>query len=82
MLFKTHSFKHPVNGYIKTVTIDVWIFAALFGAFYFAYKGVWSHALISLVLAILTGGISHLIYCWFARGILKEHYLTKGWTEI
>lgn len=36
----------------------------------------------ALVLAILTCGISWLIYPFSAPGILRKHYLQKGWIPV
>ena len=54
-------FTNPVNGYTEKLG---WpgLWTLIFGSFYFAVKGIWSHALISLILAICTIGISWLIY--------------------
>ncbi len=38
-------FKNPNNGYIETVEYSG-ILTFLFGCFYFAFKGIWSHALL------------------------------------
>jgi len=71
---------NPQNNYTETLyyaNVTFWTF--IFGIFYFAYKGVWTHFAISLILAILTAGISWLIYPFFTHSILKSHYLQKGW---
>jgi hypothetical protein len=51
----------------------------LFGPFYFAIKGIWSHAIISFVLACATVGISWLIYPFWAKRIVEASYLRRGW---
>ena len=74
-------FKNPSNDHIEKISSPgLWTF--LFGSFYFAFKGVWSHALISFILALVTVGISWLIYPFFASSIMRKHYLNKGWSEI
>lgn len=40
------------------------------------------HAGVSGVLALVTAGIAWLIYPSFARGIMRTHYLRKGWEEV
>ena len=50
-----------------------------FGFFYFAVKGVWTHAVVGAVLAFITVGISWFIYPAFAQGILRRHLLETGW---
>ena len=54
----------------------------MFGGLYFVVKGVWTHALASLVLSIVTFGLCWFIYPFFAGEIMKKHYLTKGWLEV
>ena len=74
-------FKNPLNGYVEEVS-SVWLWVLLFGTIYFAVKGVWTHALVSFVFALLTAGISWLIYPFFASGIMRKYYLKKGWVEV
>ena len=74
-------FRNPNNGYIETVSAPgLWCF--LFGPLYFAIKGAWSHALISAVVALLTGGLSWLIYPFFASKVIEQQYLRSGWTKL
>jgi len=54
----------------------------VFGSAYFAYKGAWKHALLSLVAAIVTFGISWLVYPFFAYRCVTESYLERGWEQI
>jgi hypothetical protein len=75
------AFRHPTNGYVETCGAP-WLFALLFGGFYFLAKGIWAHAAISLILTIPTFGWAWLIYPFFARGIVRAHYLSRGWTEV
>ena len=72
-------FKNPSNDYVEEAPSLAWLWALLFGPLYFAIKGVWPHALGSLVLAIVTFGISHFIYFFFANSIIRKSYLKKGW---
>jgi hypothetical protein len=74
-------FRNPSNGYVETVSHPMlWTF--LFGCFYFAFKGVWSHAVLGFVAAILTSGLSWFIYPLFAPAIMRSHYLRNGWTPV
>jgi len=43
---------------------------------------MWGHAIGSFILVVLTGGIAWLIYPFFAKSIIKKHYLRHGWIEI
>lgn len=74
-------FQHPTNNYVEESTSPgLWAF--LFGFLYFASKGIWSHAVVGLIFAIPTFGLSWLIYAMFAREIVRKHYLSKGWTDM
>ncbi len=75
-------FKHPGNGYIEEVPALAWLWTLLFGSIYFAVRGVWTHVLVSLVLAVSTLGFSWLVYPFFAKSILEKSYLKKGWVRI
>lgn len=74
-------FKNPQNGFTEE-TNKSWLWALLFGCFYFAKHGVWPHVFISFFLAVFTGGISWLIYPFFTKDIIRKCYLKKGWIEI
>ena len=75
-------FKNPANDYIETVGSETWLWVLLFGSLYFAVKGVWTHAIVSAVLAFFTCGASWLIYPLFAKDIMVSHYLQKGWKRV
>jgi len=74
-------FRNPANGYTETISSPgLWTF--LFGCFYFGAKGIWVHAAASLVLAVMTAGISWLVYPFFASRFIRQHYLRSGWIEL
>ena len=73
-------FENPANGYQEEATnCGLWCF--LFGPFYFAAKGVWTHAFISAGAALATGGLSWIVYPFYATRIVRTNYLRKGWRE-
>jgi len=74
-------FRNPANGYEEAVGTP-WIWCLLFGCVYFAAKGIWTHAVAALLLALLTFGLSWLIYPFFARQIVETHYLRRGWIPV
>lgn len=74
-------FQNPQNGHIETVGTP-WLWSLILGFFYFAAKGIWTHAIVGLVLGVLTIGLSWLIYPFFASGIVRAHYLRNGWTDL
>lgn len=82
-------FENPANGYRETIGVGS-IFGALFlGPLYFLAKGLWTHALIWMAVALLL--LSAVppfavflppIYAALASSLLKANYLRKGWKEI
>ena len=72
-------FKNPSNGYTEEIGGSTWFWCLLFGCFYFAYKGIWPHFIIGIALAVLTAGLSWLVYPFFAKGIVEKSYKQKGW---
>lgn len=75
-------FVHPVTGQkVWVETFACWLFCSLFGSFYFLFKGIYKHALLSFGLAIVTAGISWLIYPFFAPGIVRHSLEEKGYVE-
>jgi hypothetical protein len=75
-------FRNPNNGYEEEVSNLVWLWCLLFGFIYFAIKGVWTHAIVGLVLAMVTMGFSWLIYPFFAKGAIIKNYQKKGWVIV
>ena len=73
-------FRNPANGYIETSETPG-LYAFLFGPLYFLSKGAWGHALISFVLALLTFGLSWIVYAFASRSIIRTMYLRRGWVE-
>lgn len=74
-------FKNTNNNYVEdSGTPFLW--CLLFGGLYFAYKGIWTHAVVGICLALLTAGISWLLYPFFAKEIVRKHYLSKGWVPV
>ena len=74
-------FQNPANGYTEQVGVP-WVWCLLFGCIYFAVKGIWTHAVAALLLALLTAGFSWLVYPFFTRSIVEKHYLRSGWIPV
>ena len=73
-------FANPMNNYHEVGgTTFSWLWCFLFGPIYFIYKGIWSHALLCLIMAIITMGFSQLIYPFFAYTVVNSHYRRRGW---
>jgi len=76
-------FRKKFNG--TEVIEDIgpaWLWTLLFGCFYFAYKEIWKHFIISLLAGMCTAGFSWLVYPFFAKNIVRTHYTKKGWEQI
>lgn len=74
-------FKSPVNDYVEECP-HCGFWCLLFGGFYFLYKRIWSHAILGLVLSLVTFGASWLVYPVFAGRLVRRHYLYHGWEEL
>lgn len=73
------AFRNPQNGFEQRFDTGNAIVLVLFAApLYFAAKGVWTHALVSFVMAIVTFCFSNIAYAYFATRILKAHYQRKA----
>ena len=75
-------FKNPSNGYQEKVTGFAFLWALMFGVLYFAYKGVWRHFVIGVILNFVTLGTVWLIYPFFAKIIVVNQYRKSGCIEI
>jgi hypothetical protein len=75
------AYRNPANGDTKTHE-SPWLWCLLFGGFYFAALGIWKHAVIGLAAAALTCGLAWLVYPFYARQIVRDHYLSQGWSEV
>lgn len=84
-------FRNPQNGYEEKATTGwSWLWAFLWPPLYYAAKGIWTHAVVSFLLAWVLGGFSYgaaaffvgIAYAIMNRGIVRAHYLKKGWLEV
>lgn len=88
------TFRNPANGHTESVGGESWLAVLIFGAFYLAYKGLWGHFFIWVLLvvgfSVLTGGPGLIIalplvsigYAFGIKGILTNSYLRRGWVEV
>jgi len=74
-------FRNPANGYIVECSAPG-LRTFLFGPLYFGIKGIWAHVFGTIFIGAMTFGISVLIYPFFARGIVRSHYLKLGWKDL
>jgi hypothetical protein len=76
-------FRHPWNGYVeKATTSYTWLWALLFGPFYFAHKGAWRVFVIAMFLDTITAGLLWLVYPFFAKRLIIKNYRQSGWVEL
>lgn len=76
------TFKNPANDYEVEVNNLAILWAILFGPLYFIVHSVWSHFFISLVLAVLTMGLSVPFYALAAPQIVRNKYMSNGWVAV
>lgn len=70
-----------------TVTAEMpWLWAFLFGAFYFMFHGVWTHVAIYAGAVVITGGMAApflwIGYSIAAKSVIESHYLSKGYKVV
>lgn len=74
-------YKHPANGHTERVG-PAWLWVLLFGVFYFAFRGMWRHAILLFVLVLPTLGIAWVYYIVTARAQVRADYLRRGWLPV
>ncbi|WP_149242981.1 hypothetical protein [Dyadobacter sp. 32] len=76
-------FKNPANNYVETATTPFsFLLCMLFGPLYFLMKGNFKHSLLSLILMVMTAGVSNFIYPFGVYVINKEYYMKRGWIAV
>ena len=76
-------FKNPQNNYVEEVTgYFTWLWAFLIPPLYFLIKGMWKHALLSLIFQLITLSLASFVYAFIVYGLVRKHYLRLGWEEI
>lgn len=78
---KTIQFKNPANQHIEKIQSPA-LGAFLLGPLSIGLAGAWGPAVGYFVLTFCTGGLFWFILPFLAEGILRKHYLGKGWTEV
>ena len=74
------AFTNPQNNHQEDVHL-AWLWALLFGPLYFAYKRCFGHAIIAFTLAVMSFGLTFIIYAFFANKIVCNNYLSRGWLK-
>lgn len=82
MSVKKGEFEHPSgNGYTEMVWVG-WSWPCLFfGCFWFLSKRLWFWAIISLVAAVCTGGLSWLVFPAFANSMHEKSLFQQGYKK-
>lgn len=86
-------FQNPSNGYIEMATSRwTWLWALLFGPFFFLYKGAWVEVIVYLLTPFVPSdnlliSISAYLLVWIgyafaARSLLNLRYHRRGWIEL
>lgn len=76
-------FQSPKNkDYIEEVSSLCWLWVLLFAPIYFLVKGNYRHAIASALLSIFTIYLSAIPYAFFAKKVMRSHYLRQGWIEV
>ena len=84
-------FRDPETGTVEIATTGVsWLWAFLWPPLYYAVKGIWTHAIVSFLVAWLVGWVTFglatfvigMIYAIMNTNIVRNHYLGKGWSEV
>jgi hypothetical protein len=74
-------FRNPANGYVEEIDgAMLWTF--LLGPFYLGFKGLWGWAILGFVAAFFSFGLFWLVLPFFAEGVIRKHFLQKGWVEV
>ena len=76
-----NTFRNPQNGHEERVRLPrLWVL--LFGALYFAARGMWRPAIWLFLLFIPTVGLAW-VYCVIqAPSIVRADYLRRGWAPV
>ena len=75
-------FKNLKTNQIEIVASSFgWFWVLNFGPLYWASKKMWKHAIINLILFIITFGLCQLVYPFFMKSIFRKYYLDLGWVE-
>ena len=74
-------FRNPTNNFVVKTSM-CWLWALLFGPFYFGYKGLWGNVALGMIAGLLTVGLSWLIYPFFAGMLVRSRYREMGWHEV
>ena len=85
-------FKNTTNGHIESVSVP-WLWALLFGGFYYIAAGLWAPFIIWIIIAVLLYAsmgapatvlmfVINIIFAALAPMLVRGSYLRKGWTEV
>ena len=91
-LHMTRTFENPANGYREAISGGDSLAVALLGAIYLAFRGLWPHVFVWLLIVVLpsfaapffifTVPILSICYALSIQGILANRYFARGWREV
>lgn len=88
------TFQNPANKHEETIGVSSSVAAFFFGLIYLAYKGLWAHVFIWLLVVVvpsaasgapifvLTLPLASIFYGLAIQQILAARYLRRGWIEV
>jgi hypothetical protein len=59
-----------------------WLWQLLWSPIHFAYHNAWLYAAISFLAALLTLGLSFIVFAFVGYPMLKRYYRGRGWKEV
>lgn len=82
-------FQHPQSKAVLEVANGLsWLWMLLLGPIYLAYKGIWGHVVVYILLIFLLAvTVVGPLFIWVGyaiatQSIIRKHYIHKGWVEI
>ena len=82
MAFSTINLKHPEFEVTKQVPVGFSWTVLFFGCFPALFRGDWKWAIVMLLLALFTFGISHLVFIFLYNKLYLNSLLDKGFTSV
>ncbi|MEA1606358.1 hypothetical protein [Pseudomonas spirodelae] len=79
MAFTTLTFKNPLTGQMKLAPVGFSWTTLFFGFFPALFRGDLKWAAIQFVLAVMTAGLSNLVFCFMYNGLFIKDLIGAGY---
>jgi hypothetical protein len=79
MAFTTITFKNPMTGQMKLAPIGFSWTTFFFGFFPALFRGDWKWAVIQLLIALMTAGLSNLVFCFMYNSLFVKDLIGAGY---